>query len=70
MRCKECGGELRPKADFFKQDGPEKYEEIKKKFKKEFGTDLPEPTGYNCIKCGACYDNNYKREEINLGWLK
>lgn len=68
--CEECGGELKPKVDFFKQKGEKHYQEMKEKFKKEFGQELPEPEGYNCIKCGACYSTDFKREKFNIGWIK
>lgn len=69
QRCKECGGELRLKIDFFKQDGEDRLEKLKKSFKKKFSVNLPELKGYNCIECGACYDEKFEREELNVGWL-
>lgn len=69
MKCKECGGKLKPKIDFFNQDNPNGFKEIQEDIKKEFKFDLPELTGYNCIKCGACYDANFNREKYNIGWL-
>ena len=64
-----CNGELKPKIDFFKQNGENKYKEVQEDFKKQFGRSLEEPTGYNCVECGACYDDNFKREAYSIGWL-
>ena len=69
-KCKECGGELKPKIDFFNQDNPNGFKELQKDIKKEFKVDASKLPGYNCIECGACYDENFKRENINMAWLK
>ena len=64
-----CNGELKPKIDFFKQDGENEFKKIQKNFKKMFGKPLEVSEGYNCIECGACYDENFKRESYNMAWL-
>lgn len=66
--CK-CGGEIRPTIDFYKQDGEEKFERVKKDAMKEFGLDFAKVMGYNCIKCGLCFDENMKEMNFRLGWL-
>lgn len=68
-KCRECGGELKLKIDFFKLDEKNRLEKMNESFKKKFGNDLPTPKGYNCIECGACYDEKFEREELNVGWL-
>ena len=68
-KCKKCGGELKPKIDFFRQNDKNGFKKIQESFRKEFGKELPEPKGYNCISCGACYDQDLKREKLNLAWL-
>lgn len=70
-KCLVCGGMLKPKIEFFKQGHTEKeYQEIKKRFKKEIGEEFPEPTGYNCIVCGRCYDEHFNEENYSIGWLR
>jgi len=69
-----CNGELKPIVDFFKQDGKDRYKQIQKSFKKQFGhlkkfKPIEEPKGYNCIDCGAVYSVDFKREKHNIGWL-
>ena len=64
MKCKECNGKLKLKKTLFNQSPS-----MKKRFKEQFGKELPEPQGYNCINCGACYDKHFKREKHNLLWL-
>lgn len=68
MKCQECSGELKPKVEFFKQGNPDRFKEFQKKAKKEFGFDLPEPKGYNCIECCACYNEKFERERCNICW--
>ena len=67
MKCK-CGGELKLKKSFFQRSSKE-WHRMSERFRKEFGDKLPIPKGYNCIKCGACYDEEFKREKYNIGWL-
>lgn len=59
--CKECGTKLVLKIDDFKFT-----ENDYKKFKKKFNFDMPIPKGYRCSKCGACYDENGKRQNFNI----
>lgn len=68
-KCELCGGELKKKEDFFKQAGNERFKEFKRKFKETFGHNLEIPIGYNCIKCGQCYDHNFFQEPYKLQWL-
>lgn len=70
IRCKKCGGKLKPKMDFFKQNGKKHFEKMKENFKKEFCEELEELKGYNCCTCGACYSENFKREKWSVRWLK
>ena len=65
----DCGGELKPKKDFHNQTDPKGYEKLQKLMLKECGFNY-EIKGYNCIICGQCYDENFNRENIVLGWLK
>jgi len=71
MKCDECDGEVKPKIDFYKQDKDgkdwEQFKKIEKQMKKE-GIDW-EPKGYNCIKCGKCWDELFQQEQIRMGWL-
>lgn len=62
----ECGGEIRPTIDFFEKENREKK---KKDFKERFGKELPDLKNYNCINCGQCFDENFKKMSIRLGWL-
>ena len=62
-----CGGELKPKIDSFKQNG--ELKKMKEKFRRQFNKEFPEPEGYNCIVCGACYDEHFVREKWNIGRL-
>ena len=66
-KCEECGGELKPKIEFY---GKDHFKKLQKSFKKKFKEELQEPKGYNCIVCGLCYDENFKKENHSIGWLK
>lgn len=69
-RCIYCGGEIKPTADFFKQNGEEGYKKMKEKFKEEFGYELPESEDFNCIECGQGYNKNLNPIELKLSWLR
>lgn len=69
-----CGGELKPKLEFFKNDGEDKFKEMQQSFKKMFGKrkdykPLELPKGFNCIVCGKCYNEDFKKENYSIGWL-
>lgn len=70
LKC-NCGGEIKPMMDFFKQDDPEgkRREKMQKNFKKIFGKDLPDFKGFNCIECGQAYNEQLQKEPWKLGWL-
>jgi len=61
----ECGGELQFKKTLFNFS-----KVMKQRFKKEFGKTLTNPTGFYCLKCGACYDEELKPEGFSLGHVK
>ena len=71
LQCDECDGKVKQKIDFYKQDKDgrdwKKFKEIKEEMQKK-GLDW-EPKGYNCIKCGKCWDELFQPEEIRMGWL-
>lgn len=60
--CKDCGTKLVLRADDVTMDD---Y----KRFKEEFCFDITRPKGYRCPRCGACYDDDYKKQDfiIKLG---
>ena len=68
-QCTECNGELKPKEDFFKQSGEEHFNNMKKEYEKLTGLKL-ELKGFNCVECGQCYDEQYRKQKISLGWLQ
>jgi len=70
IKCKDCGGTLKPKIKFFNQSDPNGFSKLAESFKKEFGKELKVLKGYNCIKCGSCYDLNFKRQKFNILWMK
>lgn len=63
MKC-ECGGEIKPTKELFKQSAD--YGDFKKELKK---MGISEIKGYNCIECGQCYDENLKKMDGRLAWL-
>lgn len=63
----ECGGEIKPIVDFFKDK--KKLEEVKEVAKSMTGIDLEEPRGYNCIVCGQVYGENFEKMPYKIGWL-
>ena len=69
-KCAECSGELKNKMDFYKSKGEERYRVMKEVFKELTGYDIEEQlTGYNCVECGACYDEDMGRQDYTMEWL-
>ncbi len=68
MRKCDCGGELKLKKDFFNQDDSNTYDKLREEIKKEYGSYI-DVKGYNCIVCGQCYNENYQKEDMCLGWM-
>ena len=68
-KCIYCDGEVKPMEEFFKQNGKEAYEEMKKEFKKVQGVEWKPSKKLNCIKCGQVYDEKFKPTNFKLGWL-
>ena len=69
MKCLNCQGRVMPVKGFFEQVEKDRYKEMEKFFKEEFGYNLKNSGYQNCIECGQVYDNEGTPLQFKLAWL-
>ena len=69
IKCRACGGDLRPVNELFLKNGQAAYDNMTKEFQAQTGMAWKESPCWNCCICGLIYDENFVNTGNVVSWL-